>query len=545
MAPRPPRPASRYRRRILIVGGVIGLLLYVIGAPIFNDRIEDDLEQRVPAELSEAGFVGVVASFSGQDGTLTCEQPLGDPEDALSAAYDVWGVRAIDLDRSCRVNRAPTVATTTTAAADDGDGAANSLLLDADAASEAINATSAPTSTTTTVPAADFDSVLEIVATSPDLSLLAVLTDEAGFADQIGPGADDGHQITLFAPTDAAFDALPADAVARMRADPALLRTVLAHHLVDGRLTASAIATGEFVTHAGDTLDVVASGGRVTVGAATVTDADIMATNGIVHVVDAVLVPADVDLSANPSAIEAAATFSDATIVLDGVVATEVERAALAAVVTTALGEDGVIDQLMVDPDRGIDAATAAALAQLIESMTTHLVSGVSGFDGSSLYVRGTYLAEAGRDAVAVVADQLSAVAELEPRGLATEDDAADLEGALNSFVAANPIRFEPSSANLSGSAGEVLDAIVQRVRQFGGVTITIEGHTDSDGVPAQNLTLSRLRAIAVREALVGRGLDDASLTAEGFGSQRPVLVDGVEDKAASRRVEFRVVQTS
>ena len=96
-------PASRYRRRILSLGALATGALYVVGAPIFTDRIESDLESRVPVELAELGFRGVTAEFSGQDGTLTCELPLDDPEAARAAAFDVRGVRTVDLERSCRV----------------------------------------------------------------------------------------------------------------------------------------------------------------------------------------------------------------------------------------------------------------------------------------------------------------------------------------------------------------------------------------------------------------------------------------------------------
>ena len=99
------RRAPRFHRRILAVGAVFTVLLLVIGAPFFVNRIEDDLEHRVPGELTAAGFEGITASFSGQDGTLTCDEPLDDPELARSTAYDVWGVRSID-DRP-HVSRQP------------------------------------------------------------------------------------------------------------------------------------------------------------------------------------------------------------------------------------------------------------------------------------------------------------------------------------------------------------------------------------------------------------------------------------------------------
>ena len=108
-----------YRRRILAVGLIAAGALYSFGAPLYVNRIEDDLEHRVPEDLAEAGFTGVTARFDGQDGTLTCAQPLDDPEQATEEAYGVWGVHAITLDRSCRVNRAPETGDSDTSSAGD------------------------------------------------------------------------------------------------------------------------------------------------------------------------------------------------------------------------------------------------------------------------------------------------------------------------------------------------------------------------------------------------------------------------------------------
>ncbi len=124
----------------------------------------------------------------------------------------------------------------------------------------------------------------------------------------------------------------------------------------------------------------------------------------------------------------------------------------------------------------------------------------------------------------------------------ATDDDAVDLEAELNAFVAENPILFEPSSGVLSPSALPVIDRVANDALRFGGISVTVEGHTDSDGVAIENLQLSQNRAEAVRVALIERGLAPDAVAAVGFGSERPIVVDGVEDKASSRRVEFRVV---
>jgi OOP family OmpA-OmpF porin len=523
------RPASRYRRRILVIGALATFSLYVIGAPIFNNRIEDDLEHRVPDELAAAGFTGVTARFSGQDGILDCAQPLDDPEVAIEAAYDVWGVRAIELDRSCRVNRAPTVAATTTTVPPE------TATVSLDPGDDAPDTT--VTTSSTTVPP-DFATVGEIVATDPQFGLLSVLLDESGLdAELADPGAD---PVTLFAPTDDAFDDVPADVIAELRADPDLLHRVLRHHVVAERLAVADLVDGPLATLDGGDIEVAVTAETVTVDGATIDDPDIAAANGLVHGIDRLLVPADIATEPTVTLAASSVTLADGSITLDGVVASEVERAAL----VNAAGTLAVVDRLAVDPEIGLDAVTAATLVELVTGMRAHLVSGVSGFDGTSLYVTGSYVDDAEREAMATIAERLGATAELQLRPDATETDAVDLEAQLNAFVAENPILFEPSSAVLVPSAFEVIDRIVLEAQQFAGLSITVEGHTDSDGDATENLALSRLRAVAVRDALVERGIEAGSITAEGFGSERPVLVDGVEDKDASRRVEFRVLAT-
>lgn len=536
------RDAPRFHRRILAIGALLTVVLFVIGAPFFVNRIEDDLEQRVPTELAEAGFSGITATFSGQDGTLRCEAPLDDPEQAIAAAYDVWGVRAIEVERSCRVNRAPTVETTTTLADATDTTEANDD--DADDSVEDGSDTTDPDdgdTTETTIPP-DFDTVADIVAASPQLSLLAVLIDEADLGDIVGDEAAD--PVTLFAPTDDAFDALEADALAALRADPELLRQVLSHHAVAGALMLDDLVEGPVAALDGGTLEIAITNSVVSVSGAAIDSPDITASNGVVHVIDQVLVPDDVDLSGSRRFAETDAVFADGQVTLSGVVASEVERAVLNAAVANAPGSPTVVDQLTVDPVAGLDSATTASLAQLVAAMPVHLLNGTSGFDGTGLYVTGTYTDEEANVAMLAVAEAVSAMADLEPPPEATETDAVDLEAELNAFVAENPILFEPSSSVLTESSFVVLDFLALEAQQFTGVAITVEGHTDSDGDPNENRTLSLFRALVVRDGLIARGIPEESITAAGFGSERPVLVDGAEDKPASRRVEFRVVTT-
>lgn len=531
------RPVSRYQRRILAWGGGVACLLYVVGAPIYLDQVERDLTDRVSAELTAAGFDGVTVSFAGQTGTIDCSEPIGDPRAALDLAYTVRGVRAInDLPDSCRVLGASGSDGPIVTDPAEGADAAEAAITTSDPDSSSTTATTT-TTTATTGTVADFATVLEVLGGNPQFSLLHQLVQDSELSATL-TGSD---HVTLFAPTNAAFDALSADAVAQLRSDRALLDRVLGHHLVAGWLLAGDLATGSLLSVAGDELVIDAEGDAPLIGGASIVEPDVLAANGVVHAVDALLLPADVDLTAPERLAAMTATYAGGRYLLEGVVRSEVERAVIVAAAAAAVGADAVTDQLTVDPDLGLGEPTAQALATLVSVVATNLVEGTAGFDGESLAVSGTYADTAASATVEQAAASVGAESTLTERPVASEADAETLEAELNSFVAANPILFEPNASVLDDSALPILDEVAGRLQAVTGVTITVEGHTDSDGDAEENLILSQVRAVTVQAALVERGVDPESITAEGFGSARPVLVDGVEDKDASRRVEFRV----
>jgi uncharacterized surface protein with fasciclin (FAS1) repeats len=100
--------------------------------------------------------------------------------------------------------------------------------------------------------------------------------------------------FTVFAPRDAAFEALPAGALDELLANPEALRAVLTYHVLPGRVSAAdVVAAGGAMptTLNGATLDITVSGGTVRVNDATVVTADVQARNGVIHVIDRVLLP--------------------------------------------------------------------------------------------------------------------------------------------------------------------------------------------------------------------------------------------------------------
>lgn len=109
----------------------------------------------------------------------------------------------------------------------------------------------------------------------------------------------------------------------------------------------------------------------------------------------------------------------------------------------------------------------------------------------------------------------------------------------VNEVIGLENIEFEVSSAVITPAGEEELQKAVAFFTENEDVNAVIEGHTDTDGSEEGNLSLSQARAESVLAFLVLNGVDGDRLEAVGFGESQPILVDGVEDKAASRRIEF------
>ena len=106
------------------------------------------------------------------------------------------------------------------------------------------------------------------------------------------PTLRSGGPFTVFAPTDEAFAQLPEGTVESLLADRAKLTQMLTYHVVPGRVTVAEAAGLESApTVHGDPLPLSVSGG-VWVGNGRVLSADIETTNGLIHVIDRVLLPA-------------------------------------------------------------------------------------------------------------------------------------------------------------------------------------------------------------------------------------------------------------
>lgn len=98
-------------------------------------------------------------------------------------------------------------------------------------------------------------------------------------------------RFTVFAPTDEAFKKLPPGALDALLKDTAKLKAVLSYHVITGHVLAKDVKSGEVMTVQGSPLTAVVSSSGVKVNGAHVKQADIAATNGVIHVIDAVIMP--------------------------------------------------------------------------------------------------------------------------------------------------------------------------------------------------------------------------------------------------------------
>ena len=149
---------------------------------------------------------------------------------------------------------------------------------------------SGTTDTATEMPADQ--NIVQVASESADLTTLVdalVAADLVSTLEGTGP-------FTVFAPTNEAFDALPAGELDRLLqpANKKELQTILKNHVVSGEVMASDLSDGQQVeTLAGETVTVSIDGDTVKIGDATVTQADVEASNGVVHIVDTVILPAN------------------------------------------------------------------------------------------------------------------------------------------------------------------------------------------------------------------------------------------------------------
>ncbi|MEI7631507.1 MAG: fasciclin domain-containing protein [Actinomycetes bacterium] len=179
--------------------------------------------------------------------------------------------------------------------------AAGLALAGCSSSADSTSATSAAASPTmassesAAAPAATGD-IIDIASTTEGFSTLAAAVTAAGLVDTLkGTGP-----FTVFAPTDAAFAALPAgvlDALLKPENKDALVK-ILTYHVVAGAVMSGDFTDGQVATLEGQKVILSTNNGNYYVEAGTVVQADVVGSNGVIHAIDVVLLPPDVDVAA-------------------------------------------------------------------------------------------------------------------------------------------------------------------------------------------------------------------------------------------------------
>jgi len=132
--------------------------------------------------------------------------------------------------------------------------------------------------------------IVQVAVEAGSFNTLVAAVRAAGLVETLsGPGP-----FTVFAPTDAAFAKLPSGTVTALLADKEQLTGILTYHVVSGKVLAADIIESNGATPKtvnGLPLDIVGRGGKVYVNGVNVVTADVQASNGVIHIIDAVLMP--------------------------------------------------------------------------------------------------------------------------------------------------------------------------------------------------------------------------------------------------------------
>ena len=227
-------------------------------------------------------------------------------------------------------------------------------------------------------------------------------------------------------------------------------------------------------------------------------------------------------------------------VILRGEVPDATERK---RIVNLAGGYFGKVeDEMRVSNDpAGPNYAPAADRAV---SLVRHLVDGQASWSGERLSLSGTAESANARQA-RVEFDEALAGGMPGSFDVRVLDDAAaareDCNAAFNDVLSTATIRFRTGSATIDTGNDDLLERLADVARNCPG-TLSVQGHTDSQGEAAMNKALSLARASAVREALASLGIEPSRMVAIGHGESFPIADNGTAaGRAQNRRIAIAV----
>jgi OmpA-OmpF porin, OOP family len=242
----------------------------------------------------------------------------------------------------------------------------------------------------------------------------------------------------------------------------------------------------------------------------------------------------------------------DGKVVLEGLLPDDATKAAILQRAERLYGSGNFIDHLKVDPQVA-SASWVAGAPSLLPAFGKGVSAGNARISGGEITVAGevatgaiktqiiTDVSAAASPLNLKVNDQLTVVAAAPqpatPPAAPATTDGAPVPQAL---AAIKPILFANASAEIQARYRPVLNQVAKIMAASPGLVLEVAGHTDQRASSEYNEKLSRRRADAVRDYLIGKGVSADRLSAAGYGETKPVADNNTEaGRQQNRRVEF------
>ena len=195
----------------------------------------------------------------------------------------------------------------------------------------------------------------------------------------------------------------------------------------------------------------------------------------------------------------------------------------------------------------GVGAAVGAGLGQAIGHSTSATLIGATagavagGLAGSAI---GNYMDKQEASMRQALAQSEAASIQRENQVLAQAESSSTQKSIdVLTVTFKSDFLFDVNSSTIMGGGYDELERVAQVLNQYPQTTIRISGHTDNTGTAEYNQKLSERRALAIKNALVGMGVNPNRMTTIGFGESKPIASNATEaGRMKNRRVDIRIV---